>query len=214
MAVTTRSGKGGDTPTSSQMKLLDYEKVVQEEEIPNNVVQAHDEVRIDIDDNVEETQEEVNPSRDHVNDIPKPVVQKAKAPLPKPLSPYPQRLAKKNGENQFKRFIDMMKSLSINVPLIEALEQMSGYVKFMKDLVTKKRSMNFETIKVTHQVSVIVHSMTPKLEAPDAFKIPYTIGSAEFAKALCDLGASINLMAYSVFKTLGIGQPRPTSMRL
>ncbi|XP_070014679.1 uncharacterized protein [Nicotiana sylvestris] len=56
--------------------------------------------------------------------------------------------------------------------------------------------------------------MAPKLEDPGAFTIPCTIGSAEFAKALCDLGASINLMPYSVFKTLGIGQPRPTSMRL
>ncbi|XP_070035604.1 uncharacterized protein [Nicotiana tomentosiformis] len=37
---------------------------------------------------------------------------------------------------------------------------------------------------------------------------------AEFAKALCDLGASINLMPNSVFKTLEIEQPRPTSMRL
>ncbi|XP_070005513.1 uncharacterized protein [Nicotiana sylvestris] len=46
-----------------------------------------------------------------------------------------------------------MKSLSINVPLVKALEQMSGYAKFMKDLVTKKRSMNCETIKMTHQVS-------------------------------------------------------------
>ncbi|XP_070015195.1 uncharacterized protein [Nicotiana sylvestris] len=32
--------------------------------------------------------------------------------------------------------------------------------------------------------------------------------------ALCDLGESINLMPYSVFKTLGIGQPRATSVRL
>ncbi|XP_070028940.1 uncharacterized protein [Nicotiana sylvestris] len=59
-----------------------------------------------------------------------------------------------------------MKSLSINVPLVEALEQMLGYVKFMKDLVTKKRLINFETINVTHQVSAIVHSMAPKLEDP------------------------------------------------
>ncbi|XP_070039278.1 uncharacterized protein [Nicotiana tomentosiformis] len=89
-----------------------------------------------------------------------------------------------------------------------------GYDKFMKDIVTKKRSMNFEMIKVTHQVSAIVHSMDPKLEDPGAFTIPCTIGSAEFAKALRDLGKSINLMPYLVFKTLGIGQPRPTSMRL
>nr|XP_009794439.1 PREDICTED: uncharacterized protein LOC104241217 [Nicotiana sylvestris] len=91
---------------------------------------------------------------------------------------------------------------------------MPVYAKFMKDLVIKKRSINCETIKMTHQVSAIVHSMAPKLEDPDAFTIPYTIGSVDFAKALCDLGASINLMPYSVFKTLGIGKPRPTSMRL
>ncbi|XP_070050705.1 uncharacterized protein [Nicotiana tomentosiformis] len=142
------------------------------------------------------------------------VVPKAKALLPRPPPPYPERLAKQNNENQFKKFIDMMKSLSINVPLVKALEQMPGYAKFMKDLVTKKRSINCETIKMTHQVSAIVHSMASKLEDPSAFTIPCTIGSANFAKALCDLGASINLMSYSVFKTLGIGQPRPTSMRL
>ncbi|XP_070018247.1 uncharacterized protein [Nicotiana sylvestris] len=84
----------------------------------------------------------------------------------------------------------MMKNLSINVPLVEALEQMPGYAKFMKDLVTKKRSMDYETIKMTHQVSAIVHSMAPKLEDPGAFTIPCTIGSADFTKALCDLGTN------------------------
>ncbi|XP_070019768.1 uncharacterized protein [Nicotiana sylvestris] len=91
---------------------------------------------------------------------------------------------------------------------------MSGYAKFMKDLVTKKRSMNFEIIKMTHQVSTIVHSIALKLEDPGAFTIPYTIGSANFAKALLDLVESINLIPYFVFKILGIGQPRPTSMKL
>nr|XP_009788136.1 PREDICTED: uncharacterized protein LOC104235996 [Nicotiana sylvestris] len=187
MAITTRSGKGGNTPTSSQRKLVDDEKVVQEDETPNNVVQANDEVRIDIDDNVEETQEKVNPSKDRVIDILETVVQKAKAPLPEPSPPYPQRHAKKHGENQFKIFINMIKSLSINVPLVDVLEQMPSYAKFMKDLVTNKWSMNFETIKVTHQVSAIVHSMAPKLKDPSAFTIPCTIGSAEFAKVICDL---------------------------
>ncbi|XP_070052158.1 uncharacterized protein [Nicotiana tomentosiformis] len=214
MAVTTRSGKGGDETTSNQRRIVDGDVVVQEDEIPSNVVQANDEVRIDIDENVEETQEEVNPSREHVTDIPEPIVPKAKVPMRRPPPTYPQRLAKQNSQNQFKKYIDMMKSLSINVPLVEALEQMSAYAKFMKDLVTKKRSMNCETIKMTHQVSAIAYSMAPKLEDPGAFTIPCTIRSANFAKALCDLGASINLMPYSVFKTLGIGQQRPTSMRL
>ncbi|XP_019266635.1 PREDICTED: uncharacterized protein LOC109244061 [Nicotiana attenuata] len=56
--------------------------------------------------------------------------------------------------------------------------------------------------------------MAPKLEDPGAFTIPYTTRSANFANVLCDLGESISLMSYSMFKTSGIGNPRPTSMRL
>ncbi|XP_070044943.1 uncharacterized protein [Nicotiana tomentosiformis] len=115
MAVTIRSGRGGDTTISNQRRIVDDDVVVQEDEIPSNVVQANEEVKIDIDESAKETQEEVNPSREHVIDVPEP-------------------------------------SLSINVPLVKALEQMPGYAKFMKDLVIKKRSMNCETIKMTHQI--------------------------------------------------------------
>ncbi|XP_070035212.1 uncharacterized protein [Nicotiana tomentosiformis] len=135
MAMITRSGKGGDATISSQKKIMDDELVIQEDEITNNLVQANDKVRIDIDDNVEETQEEMNPSREHIIDILEPVVPKVKVPMPRPPPLYAQRLAKQNGEIQFKKFIAMMKSLSINVPLVEVLEQMTGYAKFIKDLV-------------------------------------------------------------------------------
>ncbi|XP_070035220.1 uncharacterized protein [Nicotiana tomentosiformis] len=187
IAVTTRSGRGGDASTSDPKKIVSEDVMLQEDdEVQTNDDNVNDEVRIDSNDNMEETQNDVNPSREHVIDIPEMVVPKSKAPLPRPPPPYPQRLAKKNNENKFKKFIEMMKSLSINVPLVEALKQMPGYAKFMKDL----------------------------LEDPGAFTIPCTIGRADFKKALCDLGASINLMPYYVFKTLGNVQPRDTSMRL
>ncbi|XP_019256275.1 PREDICTED: uncharacterized protein LOC109234661 [Nicotiana attenuata] len=219
MVVTTRSGRGSDVHASRENHVMMDEDELRDDDMPTvveDVVEpsVRNDVRIDIHEVEEETQENVNPSREHVIDMPEPEVPKAKAPLPRPPPPYPQRLAKQKGDNQFKKFIEMMKSLTINVPLVEALEQMPRYAKFMKDLVTKKRSMECETIKTTHQVSTIVHSMAPKFEDPGAFTIPCTIGSADFAKALCDLGASINLMPYSVSKTLGIGQPRPTSMML
>lgn len=70
----------------------------------------------------------------------------------------------------------MMKCLSINVPLVKAPEKMPCYTNFMKDIVAKKRSINIEEIKVTHQVSAIVHSMAPKLEDPSASTISCTIG--------------------------------------
>ncbi|XP_070005526.1 uncharacterized protein [Nicotiana sylvestris] len=207
MAVITRSGLGGDVNTSKQKEIVSDEIQVQDDDVPLVDEQVREEnvnaeVRIDIHDDEVKTQDDMNPSREHVIDISEMVVPKAKAPLPRTPPPYPQRLAKQNNENQFKKFIEMMKSLSINVPLVEALEQMSVYTKFMKDFVTKKRSMDCETIKITHQVSAIVYLMAPKLEDPGAFTILCTIRSADFAKALSDLGASINLMPYSIFKTL------------
>ena len=58
--------------------------------------------------------------------------------MPRPPPPFPQRLVKKTEDGKYRRFITMLKELYINVPLVETLEQMSGYAKFMKDLVTKK----------------------------------------------------------------------------
>ena len=59
-------------------------------------------------------------------------------PMPRPPPPFPQRLVKKTEDGKYRRFITMLKQLSINVPLVEALEQMPGYAKFMKDLITRK----------------------------------------------------------------------------
>ena len=58
-------------------------------------------------------------------------------PLPRPQPPFPQRLVKKSENGNYWRFLTMLKQLSINDPLVEALEQMTDYAKFMKDLVTK-----------------------------------------------------------------------------
>ena len=65
-------------------------------------------------------------------------------PMTRPPPPFPQRLVKKIEDGKYWHFITMLKQLSINVPLVEALEKMLSYAKFMKDLVTKKRSVTFE----------------------------------------------------------------------
>ena len=127
-------------------------------------------------------------------------------PIPRPPPPFPHRLVKKTEDGKYQRFIRMLKKLSINVPLVEALEQMSGYAKFMKDLVTKKRSVTFKDDDRLHHCSAIAtRSLVQKKEDPGAFTIPCTDGSLHFAKALCDLGASINLMPLSIYKKMGLG---------
>ena len=59
----------------------------------------------------------------------------------------------------------MLKKLSINVPLVEALEQMPGYAKFMKDLVTKKRLVTFEDDdRMQHSSAIPTRSLVQKKE--------------------------------------------------
>lgn len=50
-----------------------------------------------------------------------------------------------------------------------------------------------------------------KKEDHGAFTIPRII-ELHFATTFCDLGASINLMPFSVYKKLGLGDPKPTAM--
>ena len=71
----------------------------------------------------------------------------------------------------------MLKQLFIDVPLIEALEQMPDYTKFMKDMVTKKRSVSFENDDwMQHCNAIATKSLVQKKEDPGAFTIPCTIG--------------------------------------
>ena len=61
---------------------------------------------------------------------------------------------------------------------------------------------------------MIKRGLPEKMKDPGSFTIPCTIGEFEFQKALCDSGASINLMPYSVAKKLSLGEITPTTVTL
>ncbi|XP_016580436.1 uncharacterized protein LOC107878050 [Capsicum annuum] len=97
----------------------------------------------------------------------------------------------------------------------KALEQMLGYAKFMKDLMTKKRVVSYELEGNLYYCSAIsTRTLVKKKPGPGAFTIPCTIGTMDFSKALCDLGASINLRSLAFYRNLGLGNAIPTNMRL
>ena len=100
--------------------------------------------------------------------------------------------------------MDIFKKLHINIRFAEALEQMPGYVKFLKDILSKKRKLgDYETVYLSEECSAILQKkLPPKLKDPGSFTIPCAIGNAVFERALCDLGVSINLMSWSIFKKL------------
>ncbi|KAL4379343.1 hypothetical protein GQ457_02G031760 [Hibiscus cannabinus] len=130
--------------------------------------------------------------------------------------PFPQRLRKQKYEYQFGKFLDILKQVHINLPLVEAIEQMSNYAKFLKDIVSKRtRLSEFEIVAMAEGCMVMLHNrLPPNLNDPGSFTIPCAIGNHYVGKALCELGASINLMSKSVFERLGIGKARPTTVML
>lgn len=91
---------------------------------------------------------------------------------------------------------------------------MPNYVKFQNDILSKKHKLpEHKTIALTEYYSGLVSSkIPPKLKDPGSFMIPCLIGGKSLGKALCDLGASINLMSYSVFAQLGIEEVKLTTV--
>ena len=112
--------------------------------------------------------------------------------------------------------MEVFKKLHINILFEDALEHMPNYVKFMKDILPMKRRLSdFEIVNRTEECSAILKRKLPqKMKDPGSFTILCKIGNSIFKRALCDLGASINLMPLSIFRQLGLGEARPTTITL
>ena len=96
------------------------------------------------------------------------------------------------------------------------IKQVPTYAKFLKDLCTVKKGLNVnKKAFLIEQVSAIIESKTPvKYKDLGCPTISVNIGGISVEKALLDLGASVNLLSYSMYKQLGLGELKPTSIAL
>ncbi|GJT43617.1 DNA-directed DNA polymerase [Tanacetum coccineum] len=130
--------------------------------------------------------------------------------------PFPRWLKKEKEEAQQRKFLENLKQLQLNIPFIEALAQMPKYAKFIKSLLSNKTRLE-EACTVTMNERcfvVLLNKLPPKEKDPGSFTIPSNIGDLHINNALPDLGASINLMPYSMYEKLGLGVPKPIRMSL
>ncbi|XP_038685758.1 uncharacterized protein LOC119985539 [Tripterygium wilfordii] len=83
-------------------------------------------------------------------------------------------------------------------------------------MLSKKRKVNeYDTVHLSKECSAIVQQkLLMKHKDQWSFTIPCTIGSTLIEQALCDLGASINLMPLSIAKHIGLNEISPTTMSL
>ncbi|GER31730.1 DNA-directed RNA polymerase subunit beta' [Striga asiatica] len=109
----------------------------------------------------------------------------------------------------------MLSKVNVNLPLLDVIRNMPSYVKFFKDLVTKKRRFeDGEKVVVYEAASAMQHDLPKKERDPGGFVIKIALGNGKEASGMLDLGAGINLMPFSIYQRLGLGDLRPTRMCL
>jgi hypothetical protein len=133
-----------------------------------------------------------------------------------PKAPYPERLRAPKKNAHFAEILKVFKQVQINIPFLDAIQQVLAYAKFLKDLVTIKRKTNVpKKAYLTEQVSSILQCKLPiKYKDPGCPTIACMIGESQINRALLDLGASVNLLPYSVYLKLGLGELKPTTVML
>uniref|UniRef100_A0A2N9IAN8 Retrotransposon gag domain-containing protein n=1 Tax=Fagus sylvatica TaxID=28930 RepID=A0A2N9IAN8_FAGSY len=136
-----------------------------------------------------------------------------KYPFP---TPFPQALKLPKNLDVTNEILEHLDQVKVNLPLLHLIKQMPLYAKVIKDLCTVKRKHHVKkTAFLTKQVSAIIqHKIPPKYKDLGCPTISCTIGDYNIERALLDLGASVNLLPFSIHLQLGLGELKPTSVTL
>ncbi|RDX83945.1 hypothetical protein CR513_35084, partial [Mucuna pruriens] len=139
-------------------------------------------------------------------------------PLPFPTWTLSIRKAKTDED-----LLKMFQKVEINIPLLDALNQILKYIEFLKELCVHKRKKIKGGVELGGIMSTLTRNevvtrskliLPKKCRDPGIFSIPCTIGECTLADAMLDLGASINVMPTSIYKSLNFGDLEPIGMRI
>ncbi|GKE28750.1 reverse transcriptase domain-containing protein [Tanacetum coccineum] len=118
-------------------------------------------------------------------------------------------------EAQYGKFLDMIRAVQINVPLVDVLAGMPNYEKFFKELISNKHKIKqISAAFLSDKGSAMIQNkVPPKLEEPGSFIIPCNFKTFS-CNSLADLGASINLIPYSLYVILSLETLKPIKMSI
>ena len=85
-----------------------------------------------------------------------------------PPAPYPHRLRAPKKVNNHYEIYELFKQVKVNIPLLDAIKQISLVTKFLKDLCTVKRKLgvNKDAFMVEQSTSLIRNNLPPKIQRP------------------------------------------------
>ncbi|XP_042027118.1 uncharacterized protein LOC121774284 [Salvia splendens] len=118
------------------------------------------------------------------------------------VKPYPYRGMVTRKKDATIDVASMFKDVDVKIPLLTALK-MPPISKFIKDYLAGK--VNEEGRLITDEnVSVVIQrsDLPSKNIDPGMFTFPISIGDIQVEHAMCDLGTSINVLPYSIYRKL------------
>ncbi|GKB06467.1 reverse transcriptase domain-containing protein, partial [Tanacetum coccineum] len=118
--------------------------------------------------------------------------------------------------DQIEKFYEIFRDLSFEISFTDALMLMPKFATTLKTLIGNKEKLSelARTPLNENCSAVILNKLPKKLGDPGRFLIPCEFTGITTCNALADLGASINLMPYSVWKSLSLSELTPTCMTL
>ena len=130
--------------------------------------------------------------------------------------PFPQELRNKKKASQQADILEVLGQVKVNTPVFDIIKQVPANAKFLKEICTIKKGLGIEKKAfLTEQVTAIIQSKNPvKYKDRGSPTISVNFGGTCIDKALLDLEASVNLLPYSVYKQLGLGELKPTNITL
>nr|GEW39293.1 DNA-directed DNA polymerase [Tanacetum cinerariifolium] len=207
-AITTRSGVSYDGP-----KILPPM-------VENELEATKDTVNPTNNRNTEDVQPQVVKFESPV--ISEPAIAPFSAPKPnlKASIPYPSRINDEmnheKANNQIEKFYQIFKDMSFKISFVDALILIPKFASTLKALIGNKEKLSemARTLLNEHSSMVLLKNLPKKLEDPCKFLIPCDFLSMAGCLTLADLGASINLMSFSMWKRLSLFDLTPTCMTL
>nr|GFA74222.1 reverse transcriptase domain-containing protein [Tanacetum cinerariifolium] len=209
--ITTRSGVAYQGPT-----ILTSSKVVKQ-----GTKATKDQVQTLSSQNTSPVQPLVSQSKTQTP-ISETVVAPVSASMPnvKYSIPYPSRhdneRRRDQANEQIEKFYEIFKDMSFEISFADALILMPKFASTLKALIGNKEKLSemARTPMNEHCLAVILNKLPRKLREPGKFLIPCESPGMDECLALADLGASINLMPFSMWEGLSLPKLTPTCMTL
>src|SRR3954471_2716324 len=130
----------------------------------------------------------------------------------KPM-PFPGKSLKSKEEEHYNKFYEWMKPLFLQIPLADAIK-LPPYSKYMKDIDTNKIKVPNEAISTMIATYSFSGKIPEKLGDPGIPPIPCSIKNNYVRTALCDLGAGVSVMPFSLYKRLCLEKLIPIDISL